>query len=61
MYILKFEDIECWIAPWDGDPGRTLVRESARQFDSKEKVKRFKQRYLRENKHRKFNLIIEEI
>lgn len=24
-----------WIAPWFGDPGRTVVRRNARQFDSK--------------------------
>lgn len=24
-----------WLAPWDGDPGRTLVKDNARQFESK--------------------------
>jgi hypothetical protein len=24
----------CWLAPWTGDPGRTLVRKSAKVFPS---------------------------
>lgn len=24
----------CWLAPWAGDPGRTLVRDSARLYES---------------------------
>lgn len=34
MFILKFSNQDCWIAPWEGDPGRTLVRDSAREFKS---------------------------
>lgn len=30
-FIVELED-GCWIAPWAGDPGRTLVRENARGF-----------------------------
>lgn len=30
----------CWFAPWIGDPGRTLVRESAKQYRSKEAAQR---------------------
>lgn len=26
---------DCWIADWEGDPGRTLVKESAKIFNSK--------------------------
>lgn len=25
----------CWLAPWDGDPGRTLVKDCAKVFPSK--------------------------
>ena len=25
---------DCWLAPWEGDPGRTLVKDSARRFSS---------------------------
>lgn len=60
MYILKFENMECWIAPWEGDPGRTLVRNNAKLFDTKEKAERFKKKSLRENNHRNFNLLVEE-
>ena len=31
MFILKLE-IDCWVAEWDGDPGRTIVKENAQQF-----------------------------
>jgi hypothetical protein len=24
----------CWLAPWRGDPGRTMVRESAKVYES---------------------------
>ena len=26
---------DCWIADWDGDPGRTLVKENAKTFSNK--------------------------
>jgi len=34
MYIVE---LECgvWLAPWGGDPGRTLVKENAREFHTK--------------------------
>jgi len=37
-YLVKFENGHrpFWLAPWDGDPGRTLVRANAEQFDTKE-------------------------
>jgi len=31
MYIVEIDD-GVWLAPWSGDPGRTLVKESARQY-----------------------------
>lgn len=31
--IVELEE-GCWLAPWRGDPGRTLVRESAKRFKS---------------------------
>jgi hypothetical protein len=34
MYIVELEK-KCWIAPWDGDPGRTIVKENARKFPNK--------------------------
>jgi hypothetical protein len=24
-----------WLAPWDGDPGRTTVKENAKRFDTR--------------------------
>ena len=34
MYIVEIED-GVYLAPWDGDPGRTLVKESAKKFKTK--------------------------
>lgn len=47
MYILKLKESECWIAPWTGDPGRTLIRESAKLFDTKEKAEIFRRKLLK--------------
>lgn len=33
MWIVEIDE-GCWLAPWDGDPGRTLVKESAQRFTS---------------------------
>lgn len=60
MYILKFNDIDCWIAPWKGAPGRTLVRDTARKFKSKEQAKRIAEKIIKENRHRKFELLVEK-
>jgi hypothetical protein len=31
MFIVEIEK-GVWLAPWDGDPGRTLVKDSAKEF-----------------------------
>ncbi len=33
-WIVELEK-DVWIAPWDGDPGRTLKKENAEVFDDK--------------------------
>lgn len=33
-YVVEIQP-GCWLAPWGGDPGRTLVLNSARVFPSK--------------------------
>lgn len=33
MYIVELEE-GCWLAPWNGDPGRTLLAEHAQRFKS---------------------------
>ena len=38
MYIVKLEE-KCWLAPWDGDPGRTVVEKNAENFGSEESAK----------------------
>jgi len=32
-YIIELFD-GCWRASWDGDPGRTLVKDSAKEYKS---------------------------
>ena len=33
-YIVEIEPGTQWLAPWKGDPGRTCILHSAKQFDS---------------------------
>jgi len=36
LFCIKVQaNHDCWIADWDGDPGRTLVKENAKTFKSK--------------------------
>ena len=32
VYIVRVGHGDCWLAAWDGDPGRTLIKESAQRF-----------------------------
>jgi len=34
MYVVELEK-GVWVAPWDGDPGRTLVIKNAKTFPNK--------------------------
>jgi len=38
-YIVKLEN-GCWIADWEGDPGRTVVEENAKLFTSYSSAKK---------------------
>lgn len=38
-YIVELQE-GCWLAPWRGDPGRTLVEASAKQFETEASAKR---------------------
>ena len=31
MFLVKLEK-NCWLADWEGDPGRTTVEENAKEF-----------------------------
>lgn len=36
LYCIKIKSItECWFADWEGDPGRTLVKDNAKTFTTK--------------------------
>ena len=37
MYIVELQK-GCWIADWEGDPGRTIMKENAKLFHSKWKA-----------------------
>jgi len=39
MYIIELEK-GIWLAPWEGDPGRTLKKENARRFRTKKEANR---------------------
>ena len=34
-YVVRIGE-NCWLAPWQGDPGRTIVKENARVFCSRQ-------------------------
>lgn len=36
-YIVQLEN-KVWIAPWNGDPGRTVMKKNAEIFSSKKKA-----------------------
>lgn len=48
MWIIEFEE-GVWIAEWEGDPPRTLVKNNARNFsafaDAEEEIERLKKLY----------------
>ena len=31
MFLVELEK-DCWVADWDGDPGRTVVKKNAQRF-----------------------------
>jgi hypothetical protein len=33
VFIVQIET-DCWLAPWQGDPGRTLVRKGAKRYNT---------------------------
>jgi len=39
MFIVELHQ-GTWLAPWQGDPGRTLVLDSAKQFNTEASAKR---------------------
>ena len=59
MYIVRFSNQNVWIAPWEGDPGRTLKRESAKEFKTEAQAHIFATKVIKANKFRKFSLIVE--
>jgi hypothetical protein len=59
MFVLKFSNQDCWIAPWEGDPGRTLVRDNAKEFKTEEQAKKMANKIIKENSFRKLTLIVE--
>jgi hypothetical protein len=44
-----------WLAPWSGDPGRTLVRSSAKRYGSEAMAQKALQKAISSNPHRHLN------
>jgi hypothetical protein len=53
-YIVEFEK-GVFLAPWKGDPGRTLIESSAKQFDYKIAAQRALLKSKKDNPHRKWS------
>lgn len=53
MYIVKLWD-KCWIAPWSGDPGRTVVEENAKRYESEKSAIGAARQVLRYKKSRAY-------
>ena len=34
FYIVELEPDTLWIAPWEGDPGRTCIKDNAKKYKS---------------------------
>ena len=58
MYRLRI-GAECWIAPWDGDPGRTLIKESAKTYETLRGANIAKTYYEKRYQWRKLKIIVE--
>lgn len=57
-YVVRVEDY--WLAPWSGDPGRTLVKESATRYCNEHAARCAISYHTRVNKHRNMsNAVIE--
>ena len=54
-YIVEFGEgkNKFWLADWEGDPGRTLVREHAKKFKSFSRAKNAMDKAVEDNSHRK--------
>jgi hypothetical protein len=63
MYIIEYEP-NCWAAPWEGDPPRTIVKENAKRFKSKAAAKRHMNRELKKceswRKYKKPQVLIDD-
>ena len=64
MFILsqkfEIEMVEWWIAPWKGDPGRTLVYANAKRYKTERGAKIARTYYMERYSHiRKISLKIE--
>ena len=56
-YIVEFENggSPWWLAGWSGDPGRTVVRENAKVFNSELSAKKALIKCIKNNQHRSLN------
>lgn len=53
LYIVQVPCCKpCFLADWEGDPGRTFIRTAACQFVSKKQAFEYVEKVLKENPHR---------
>lgn len=58
-YIIQLpnSDPTCFVANWDGDPGRTLLRSRAKTFRSKESAEKAKETLEAKSPNRKYKVV----
>ena len=58
MFAIKFNNKNCWIADWEGDPGRTLLLENAKTYKNHNAAQKELDKIIMKNRHRKMDLTI---
>ena len=53
MYVVELQ-AGCWLSNWKGDPGRTLVLDSAKKFNFKLKAEKALEKAKKDNPFRAF-------
>jgi hypothetical protein len=60
MYVLKQNNEDWWIADWEGDPPRTLKKENAKVYQTKQGAKCAITYFTKRYSHiRKIDLVVE--
>ena len=60
MYVLKFENMNCFIRIVDDNIGRTLRKDKAEKFNTKDEAEYFKNKCLKMHAYKRDKILIEE-